>query len=190
MVYASSALAILWVAFWVYWLVSAVTAKKSIRDAGNLWRQGIFRLIIIALLIIIFKVPRLRLFFLHERLFAPNPIVPVIGLLLSALGLAFAVWARVHLGRNWGMPMTMRENPEFVTSGPYGLVRHPIYTGFLLAIIGTSLVAGSIWILVFVICMAYFVSSAVTEEKLMTRRFPDQYSDYKNRTKMFVPFLC
>ena len=62
-----------------------------------------------------------------------------LGLVLFGLGLAFAIWARVHIGRNWGTPMTQKDEPELVTSGPYRLVRHPIYSGILLANIGTAL---------------------------------------------------
>lgn len=189
MVNAGSILASLWIVFWLYWVISAFGAKGSVRDPGNLRRQVLYRLAIIAFVILILKVPGLRLFFLRERLFETYPAVPYIGLALCALGLGFAVWARVHLGRNWGMPMTMRENPEFVTSGPYSLVRHPIYTGLLLAILGTSLIVGPIWILLLAVCAPYFVYGALKEEQLMAGQFPEPYSNYKKRTKMFIPFL-
>jgi protein-S-isoprenylcysteine O-methyltransferase Ste14 len=64
-------------------------------------------------------------------------ILAAIGALVFACGIALAVWARLHLGRNWGMPMTQRAEPELVTSGPYRFVRHPIYTGLLTALLGT-----------------------------------------------------
>jgi protein-S-isoprenylcysteine O-methyltransferase Ste14 len=67
-------------------------------------------------------------------------ILAVIGAVLFACGIALAVWARLHLGRNWGMPMTQRAEPELVTSGPYRFVRHPIYTGLQAAMLGTALV--------------------------------------------------
>lgn len=85
--------------------------------------------------------------------------------------------------------MTMREEPELVTSGPYRFVRHPIYSGILLALLGTSLVGLRVWLLVFFFFVAYFVFSAVTEEKLMAETFPEQYQEYKKRSKMIVPFL-
>ena len=67
-------------------------------------------------------------------------ILAVIGTLVFACGIGLAVWARLHLGRNWGMPMTQRAEPELVTSGPYRFVRHPIYSGLLAAMLGTALV--------------------------------------------------
>ena len=68
-----------------------------------------------------------------------SPILGAIGALVFVSGIAVAIWARVHLGRNWGMPMTQKAEPELVTSGPYRFVRHPIYSGLLLALVGTAL---------------------------------------------------
>jgi len=68
------------------------------------------------------------------------------GLVLFALGLGFAIWARVHIGRNWGTPMTQKNDPELVTSGPYDLVRHPIYSGILVADIGTAVELSWLWL--------------------------------------------
>jgi protein-S-isoprenylcysteine O-methyltransferase Ste14 len=110
------------------------------------------------------------------------------GAALCVVGLAFAVWARVALGRNWGMPMTLHENPELVTSGPYRYVRHPIYTGLTAMLIGTSLV----YPLAAIPCalmIAYTVFSALREERDMEARFPEAYPEYKKRSKMLVPFL-
>lgn len=76
-----------------------------------------------------------------------------LGLLMVICGLAFAVWARIHLGRNWSGTVTVKEDHELIRSGPYGIVRHPIYTGLLLAIAGTAIVFGEwravCWRLVF-----------------------------------------
>ncbi len=110
------------------------------------------------------------------------------GALVCVVGLAFAVWARVTLGRNWGMPMTLHEKPELVTSGPFAYVRHPIYTGIALMFIGSSLAypIGLAWC---VIMIPYFVFSARREERDMEQRFPETYPAYKQRSKMFVPFL-
>jgi protein-S-isoprenylcysteine O-methyltransferase Ste14 len=87
------------------------------------------------------------------------------------------------------MPMTVKENPELVTSGPYAYVRHPIYTGVLLAIAGSLLLAGP-WALVAVMLPgAYFVWSARQEEKIMEKEFPSEYPAYKKRSKMLIPFV-
>src|SRR5579863_5767635 len=80
----------------------------------------------------------------------------VIGIALFVLGLAFAIWARLHIGRNWGMPMSQKEVPELVTSGPYRFVRHPIYTGLLIAGVGTAVALSWSWLIAVVLAGVYF----------------------------------
>ncbi|MGB6953481.1 MAG: isoprenylcysteine carboxylmethyltransferase family protein, partial [Candidatus Cybelea sp.] len=90
---------------------------------------------------------------------------------------------------NWGLPMTRRANPELVTSGPYALVRHPIYSGLLLAMIGSGLALSVSWAIGLLIVGPYFIYSARAEEQTMADAFPQQYPAYRTRTKMFVPFV-
>ncbi len=87
------------------------------------------------------------------------------------------------------MPQSVKENPELVTSGPYAYIRHPIYTGVLVAMIGTALVTSMLWLLIFVVTGGYFIYSALEEEKLMLKTFPDSYPAYKARSKMLIPFI-
>ncbi len=110
------------------------------------------------------------------------------GAVLCVIGLAFAIWARVTLGRHWGMPMTLRDTPALVTSGPYAYVRHPIYTGLATMMIGTTLVypLGMLWCLVMI---PYMIFGARREERDMERLFPDVWPEYKQRSKMLVPFV-
>ncbi|MDA8271395.1 MAG: isoprenylcysteine carboxylmethyltransferase family protein [Actinomycetota bacterium] len=106
------------------------------------------------------------------------------------MGLGFAIWARVHIGRNWGTPMTQRDDPELVTSGPYRFVRHPIYSGILVAGVGTAMALLSwVWVTAVVLTGIYFVYSATVEERYMNERFPESYQAYKRSTKMLVPFI-
>ncbi len=111
------------------------------------------------------------------------------GIVLCAAGLGLAVWARVMLGRNWGEPMSLKEGHELVTAGPYCLVRHPIYTGILLAMLGSAVAVGSGWLLILVAVLPYLVYSARTEEGLMMEQFPTEYPKYKKRTKALIPFV-
>jgi protein-S-isoprenylcysteine O-methyltransferase Ste14 len=112
-----------------------------------------------------------------------------VGLFLFALGLGFAIWARLHIGRNWGTPMSQKEEPELVTSGPYRLVRHPIYSGILLAGLGTAVALSWLWLIAVVLAAAYFAYSAIVEERYLAEQFPDAYPAYKHSTKMLVPFV-
>ncbi len=108
---------------------------------------------------------------------------------MCLVGFGFAVWARIHIGRNWGMPMSLRQDHELVTSGPYAYIRHPIYTGIMLAMIGSVLAVGVLWLLLFVLYFVYFIISARTEERMMIAQFPDTYPAYRRRTKMLIPFV-
>ena len=108
---------------------------------------------------------------------------------MFASGIALAVWARVQLGRNWGMPMTQKAEPELITSGPYRFVRHPIYSGLLAGLLGTALASNLIGLIVVAILGVYFYYSASVEEKNLTATFPAAYPAYRARTKMLIPFV-
>jgi protein-S-isoprenylcysteine O-methyltransferase Ste14 len=183
-------IAVFWLVFIAYWLVSAVTAKKRIRRP-SWWLGRWFRL---ALVLVTFRLQHLPVFqklsnHLHLGVASSNPAIGIVGVILCAAGIAFAIWARRHLGRNWGMPMSLQEGHELVTTGPYTRVRHPIYTGILLAMLGSALAVGAAWFLPFFIFGAYFIYSAKTEEKLMIQEFPNEYPAYQARTKVLVPFV-
>ena len=175
-----------WVIFLAYWLISAAAAKKTV---GGAWPGLVIRAVIAFALIALFRDKvkgALRGSALADTASATRA---GIGVALCVVGLAFAVWARAHLGRNWGMPRAVKEDPELVMTGPYAYVRHPIYAGMFVAMIGSGLVAGWPWILFTVVFAAYFLYSATEEEKLMLRTFPDSYPEYQQRTKMLVPYV-
>jgi protein-S-isoprenylcysteine O-methyltransferase Ste14 len=103
--------------------------------------------------------------------------------------LGFAIWARVDIGRNLGTPMTQKDEPELVTSGPYHLVRHPIYSGILVVGAGTAVALSWLWLTAVALAGVYFVYSATVEEHYLTEQFPDTYPVYKRSIKMLVPFI-
>ena len=181
-------------AFWLiliaFWIISALRAKKKIHGV-SWWRGALLRAFLVIGVIELQRLPAFRKFS-HHLLFgaaSSNPAVGVIGVILCAAGMAFAVWARLHLGRNWGTPMSLQENHELVTTGPYARVRHPIYTGALLAMLGSAFAASAIWFIAFIIVCPFFIYSAIAEEKFMAQQFPNEYPAYKARTKMLVPFV-
>jgi len=170
-----------WVAFWAYWLIAAAGAKPG---QSNWTRFAGIRIGVVLLVLLL----------LRGRAFkglkaANNPWLLGIGLAVFLLGLALAIWARVYLGRNWGTPMSQKDDPELVTTGPYHRVRHPIYSGIILAMIGTTIAVSLYWLVAVVVMGAYFLYSAVVEERNMVRLFPDSYPEYKRSTKMLVPFV-
>ena len=174
--------AIGWAAFWLYWLVAAFSMKKG--------RVPWSRELRIRALIVVLAIVLLRLGAFRGHGLSTDPWRAGLGLVLfRALGLGFAIWARVHIGRNWGTPMSQKSEPELVTSGPYHLVRHPIYSGVLLASVGTAVALGWGWLIAVALAGVYFVYSATVEERNMAERFPETYPAYRRSTKMFVPFI-
>lgn len=171
-----------WVVFWAYWFVMAFSTKAG-QSPGTRFAAARVGIIVLALLLI-----RLRVVNGHQA-GTHNPWLLGIGLALFVLGLALAVWARIYLGRNWGMPMSQKADPELVTTGPYATIRHPIYTGILLAMAGTAIAVSPYWLIAVAVLGTYFVFSAVTEERNMARLFPADYPPYKRATKMLVPYL-
>lgn len=169
-----------WIAFWIYWLAASAGVK-----AGRT-RWGRFAGIRVAALLLVLLLLRARVFKGHEV--NSDPWLGGVGMALFVTGLAVAVWARVHLGRNWGMPMSEKADPELVTTGPYHRIRHPIYSGILLAMVGTAVAVSWYWFIAVALTGAYFIYSAVMEERYMTKLFPDAYPVYKRSTKMLIPF--
>lgn len=173
------AIGAVWILFWVYWLVSAFNAKE--RAAGTRrWGRGGITLIGLVLILRAFRGGGAEV---HSL---------VLGAIAAALvtaGLALAVWARAHLGRNWGMPMSQAAAPELITTGPYRLIRHPIYSGLLLAMFGTALANNLIALVVAALMGGYFCYAATVEERDLTATFPTTYPAYKRATKMLIPFV-
>ncbi|HLK51064.1 MAG TPA: isoprenylcysteine carboxylmethyltransferase family protein [Bryobacteraceae bacterium] len=185
---ARSVIGAAWLMFFAYWWLSAIGVKKNVRRRSLRWEAG-FRIVAVAVIVALSRIPGNRAFFEGRAPAAIDTTEIAAGLIIAFAGFALAVWARVHLGRNWGMPMSFKEGHELVTGGPYGYVRHPIYTGMLLAMFGSALVTGPVWLLIFVGMAIYCVHSARTEEQLMLQAFPEQYRHYKQRTKAFIPFV-
>jgi len=170
-----------WVVFWIYWLVASIGVKAG----QTRWTR--FAGIRIGVILVILLLLRARALKGHSAI--SDSWLQGIGLALFVLGLALAVWARVYLGRNWGMPMSQKADPELVTTGPYRSIRHPIYSGIIVAMIGTTIAVSLYWLLAVVMLGAYFIYSAIAEERFMADRFPDSYPQYKRSTKMLIPFI-
>ena len=173
--------AIGWAVFWIYWLVAAFSMKRG-RLAWS--RELRIRAVIVVLAILL-----LRLGAFQNNGLNSDPWLAGLGLALFAAGLGFAIWARIQIGRNWGTPMSQKNDPELVTSGPYQLVRHPIYSGVLVAGFGTAVALNWSWLIAVALAGIYFVYSATIEEQNLTEQFPDAYPEYRRSTKMLMPFI-
>lgn len=175
--------------FVAYWAVASVGAKRN--ASRRLWRGGVgLRLVLILLIAAVLRSPSLRLFLAAtQRSASHSDILGWTGVALCVLGFGLAIIARWHLGRNWGMPMSRKEQPELVTSGPYAVIRHPIYTGLILAMLGSAIGVNVFWAAMLVPVSAYCIFSARHEEAVMSQLFPEQYAAYMARTGMLAPRL-
>jgi protein-S-isoprenylcysteine O-methyltransferase Ste14 len=180
----------LWVILVLYWIVSARSKKKKARG-NSWWRVILVRVALILGTLLLLRVAGFHKFLhhVHLEIIPLNPVLRIFGVVLCAVGIGFAIWARRYLGRNWGMPMSLQQDHELVTTGPYRLVRHPIYSGILLAVLGSALAQTIFWFLPLVIWGIYFIYSAKVEERLMSQEFPHVYPAYRAKTKMLIPFL-
>ncbi len=174
-----TAIAIAWIIFWAYWLASAFSVKEGRASRRRIPLTGLTALSVL-LLVRVFR---------GGSLAVNSPVLGAIGAVVFASGIALAIWARVHLGLNWGMPMTQKAEPELVTSGPYRFVRHPIYAGLLAGLLGTAFTTNLIGLIIVAVLGAYFYYCGSVEEKNLTATFPTAYPAYRSGTKMLIPFV-
>ena len=175
---------LLWIVFVVYWFVSAIGVKENVKSGSWAHFAG-FRILAAVIVVILLQQGSSWKFVAYQFDFG----VRLTGAILCVLGIGIAIWARVYLGRNWSGTPSMKKDHELVTSGPYHSVRHPIYTGMILALFGSALAAGVIWFIMFLCFAAMFLYRIPIEERYMMQLFPDQYPAYKKRTKALVPFI-
>ena len=175
-------LASAWAAFLVTWFGAAWRKKRTVRRSMVPGLAGF----VVVVVLLHYLLPRLP-----EGPVAPSPSLArgVVGGIFCVIGIAYAIWARLSLGSNWGLPMSQKEHPELVTAGPYARVRHPIYTGVMLALLGSAVVTGIGALVVALAFVAYFLASAFREERHLRTEFPEAFPAYQARTKRFIPFL-
>jgi protein-S-isoprenylcysteine O-methyltransferase Ste14 len=177
----------LWLGWVLYWVVSAFSAKTTQRRESLGSRLSHIVPLLIGVALIVW--PRVPWGWLSLRLLPPGPLESALGVVLLALGLAFTVWARVHLGRNWSGTVTLKEGHELIRSGPYAYVRHPIYTGLLVALLGSAVACGELRALIgWWVVAGAFIRKLRIEERFMREIFPGQYPGYCAEVPALVPF--
>jgi protein-S-isoprenylcysteine O-methyltransferase Ste14 len=169
-----------------YWLFSGFAAVGS---RWVWWREITLRLGFFASVVLILQVEAAAnvLQTIGIYLLNTSPLAGLAGFLLSAVGVAMAIGARVSLGAGW--VASGAEKRELITTGPYAFVRHPLYGGLLLVMVGSALGQSVLWLLPLVVYGPRFFTSARYEEQLLIEQFSDQYRDYRRRTRMLVPLV-
>jgi protein-S-isoprenylcysteine O-methyltransferase Ste14 len=174
---------LLWIVFIAYWSATAKKASATKSSESKESRAVHENLLVASFVLLFIPVPGLTARFLPES----NAFV-VAGLVVQASAFLLAVWARQHLGRNWSGAVTVTVDHQLVRSGPYGLVRHPIYTAMLGMFAGTALRSGELHALFgFILLAAAYVRKIRIEEDSLRRVFGSEYGDYSRTTGALVP---
>jgi protein-S-isoprenylcysteine O-methyltransferase Ste14 len=177
-----------WLVFVAIWVLAAVSTKRTVYRESRAQRLRYWVLLVVAYFLLLYG--RRLPYPLNMRILPDVAPTAWAAAVLSVIGLAFAVWARVTLGRNWSGVVTLKEGHELVERGPYRFVRHPIYTGILTMFFATALAQGHLSGFVGTLLMfASFWIKLRDEEKLMLQQFPEQYADYRRRAKRIIPFV-
>jgi protein-S-isoprenylcysteine O-methyltransferase Ste14 len=177
----------LWLAWGAFWMVAAINTKPT------RWREPIgsraLHIIPLLLCAALLAQPHWLPPILKARVVEAGPPLPVLGTLFVVVGLALAVWARAHLGPNWSGTVTVKQDHALVRTGPYSSVRHPIYTGLLLALIGTAMALGE-WrgVLAVACALIGFLWKIRVEESRMRHTFPE-YERYRKSTAALIPLI-
>jgi protein-S-isoprenylcysteine O-methyltransferase Ste14 len=177
-----------WMAIGLIWLALAFTNKRTARrqDAGTL----ILHILVLGLAFDLIFSDFFRRGVLGWRFVAELDAIGFGGFAITTAGIAFAIWARLYIGRNWSGTVTVKQDHELVREGPYSLVRHPIYSGLSLALLGTALVVGEVrCLLAFALVVFEFKRKSLLEERFMIEQFGAQYVQYRREVKSLVPFV-
>ena len=176
----------LWLLFGAYWLVSALKRKKTKQRESILQRFGYMLPLVIGFYFL--YEPQPVLLWLRNRFLPAGPGSEWTGVALTAAGIGIALWARWHLGANWSGVVTLKEGHELIRTGPYRSIRHPIYTGILLGLLGTAITFGQVRaLLAVVIAWLSFYVKARREESFLRQEFGPGFAEHKQHTGMFLP---
>lgn len=182
-----NAIRAMWLGWGIYWIVAARRAKATRFREASRERLVDGALLLLAAFLLLAR--ELLPPWLNQRVIAPGPVLLSLGAVLTAAGLGFAIWARVHLGHNWSGTVALKDEHALIRTGPYARLRHPIYSGVLLALVGAVLAIGESRVaLAFILVLAGFTRRALAEERHLREIFPD-YDDYRAETAALIPFV-
>ena len=181
-------ISVCWVVFWVYWTVSTRPIHAPRRQASLAFTVPNTLLLYAGFVLVL--AGRFDVSVLSFRLAATTGIVDLIGTALVVAGVALAIWSRWVLGANWSGAVRIVEGQHLVRRGPYAVVRNPIYSGIVLAVLGSALVRGTAGSLVGVaIVVVALWQKGRMEERFLLAEFGDEYVAYRREVKFLIPFV-
>jgi protein-S-isoprenylcysteine O-methyltransferase Ste14 len=176
-----------WIAWALYWAWASRGVKRVRRRESRASRAA--HLVPLALATALLAVPSAP-GWLGRPVGVDGALMPPIAVALVAAGLALSVWARRVLGGNWSATVTLKDGHAIVRAGPYRRIRHPIYTGLIVALAGTALAVAE-WrgVVAVAIAVAALWRKLRMEERWLSEEFGERYADYRRRTRALFPFL-
>jgi protein-S-isoprenylcysteine O-methyltransferase Ste14 len=180
-------LGLIWTVFGVYWLLAATRRKRE-----ETRESPVYRALRLAILVVVFTLLFAQwtaaLGSLGSSFLAHRPVLEYIGFVLTLAGLALAMWARIHLGQFWSDKVVLKVDHELIRTGPYAHLRHPIYSGVLLAVLATALVLGE-WrgVLAFLILLINYWIKARREDRMLRDRFGESFAEHEKHAGFLLP---
>lgn len=173
-----------WTIMAIFWIVKAYTDSQP---KLSFEISSITKLVFSALIIYL---PLLFDGWLSNQMFSTNHLTNILGVIVCGTGIIFAITGRTALGENWSGKVIIQKNHTLIQSGPYGITRHPQYTGAITAYFGTAIVLGQtfgfIWSIVLTLGLIW---KAKLEEKILSQKFPEEYPEYRKKVKMIIPYI-
>jgi protein-S-isoprenylcysteine O-methyltransferase Ste14 len=181
-------LALIWIAWLISWGIGAFFSARTEKHVRT-WDSRAYRIPILIGAVLL--TPWTAQVLGEQRLWNPGNAGTYVLAALTLAGTLFTWWARVHLGRFWSNAITRKEGHRIVDTGPYGLVRHPIYTGLIGAMFATAIAVGTVTALLgaFLIALGLWQKARMEEGFLTTELGADAYGPYCRRVPMLIPFL-
>jgi protein-S-isoprenylcysteine O-methyltransferase Ste14 len=178
-----------WIVIGLVWLAGAPLSKRSVRRESFVQALG-YRAPMVLGALAIFSGETRRVAWLGAPILPRGIVLYAIGLAISVVGVAFAIWARLTLGRLWSGTVTLKEGHHLVQSGPYRFARHPIYTGFLFALVGDALLTGTVAAIAGLGLVIFgFILKTGVEERFLEEKFGEEHREYRARVKRLIPFV-
>ena len=175
-----------WIVFALYWIVSAIRTRGTLQTESFASRYAIL-LIEVAGFVLLFR-HSAGIGFLGNRFMHRTLASAIVGSILTWMGIGLAIWARYHLAEYWSARITIKQDHQLIRTGPYARLRHPIYSGIILAAIGSAVVIDQ-WRCVLGVCLVLigYCIKARKEETMLTQQFGDAFREHQKQTGFLIP---
>jgi protein-S-isoprenylcysteine O-methyltransferase Ste14 len=184
----NEAFELIWIGWFMSWMTASFwsgrTEKRAARRETWIYRTATF-------IGAVLMMPWTAQIMEDKRIWEVSTSIACVLMAVIFLGLLVTWLARIHLGRLWSSAITRKERHRVINTGPYALVRHPIYAGIITAVVATAAIEATLAALVgaTLVCSALWLKARAEERFLMVELGPDDYKSYCRRVPMLIPFL-